>query len=140
MHTTTTPEATEQLGASVAERLGGRIIFLFGELGVGKTTFVRGFAHGLGVTAVVKSPTFVYEKTYTGNTGLVVHHLDLYRFETMPAEFTEYLRELFVSGETIIIEWPERIPAELLPQHRVEIHFKETDQGREIVINERMMQ
>ena len=138
-HVTTNPEETEALGMRLADQLRGRIVLLRGELGAGKTTFVRGLARGFGVTELVKSPTFVYEKIYTGNTGLVVHHLDLYRFEKIPAEFTEHLRELFASGDTIIIEWPERIFAELLPLQRVELHFKEIDEGREIVINEKMM-
>ena len=81
---TTSPEETEAIAARVAEQLRpGDVVTVSGELGSGKTTFVRGAARGLGVTAPVTSPTFTIGNRYRGSVD--VSHLDLYRFEGVSA-------------------------------------------------------
>ena len=105
---TTSSGETEALAAELARGfLGGEVVLLFGELGTGKTTFVRGLARGLGVDAdEVSSPTFVLLTTYPGR--LELHHADLYRLgETADRELG--LEELPGKRGILAIEWAERL-------------------------------
>jgi tRNA threonylcarbamoyladenosine biosynthesis protein TsaE len=98
---------TEQLAADLAARFrGGEVVLLSGELGAGKTAFVRGLARGLGAPAEdVSSPTFTLVQEYRGR--LTLHHVDLYRLE--PREVADLgLDELIASGALVAIEWAER--------------------------------
>src|SRR5579859_3045736 len=80
---THTPEATEALGAELAAALGpGDVVLVEGELGAGKTTFVRGACRALGVTGPVTSPTFTIGQRYAGR--MPISHLDLYRLDPAP--------------------------------------------------------
>lgn len=100
--------------AALGERWGraavsGLVIGLSGDLGAGKTQFVKGLARGLGIAARVRSPTFALMNIYTGGR-LTLFHLDLYRLETQGqiagAGLEEYLRPAGVT----VIEWAERWP------------------------------
>lgn len=74
---TETPLATIELGAKLGKILkGGDAILLFGELGAGKTHFTKGIAEGLGVTDLVKSPTYAYVNNYSLNDGQMLHQYD----------------------------------------------------------------
>jgi tRNA threonylcarbamoyladenosine biosynthesis protein TsaE len=99
-----TTSAGERLGASIRP---GDVILLHGELGAGKTAFVRGLARGLGVDpAEVTSPTFTLIQEYAA-PGVVLHHVDLYRLA--PREVDDLgLDELVSSGGIVAIEWPDR--------------------------------
>jgi tRNA threonylcarbamoyladenosine biosynthesis protein TsaE len=99
------PEATEALGAAVAVRLApGDVVLVSGELGTGKTTFVRGAARALGVTDPVTSPTFTIGHRYHGRVD--VSHLDLYRFQGLsPAEWGDL--EPYFDDAVVFVEWPE---------------------------------
>ena len=99
-----TEAAAEQFAASLA---AGDVVLLSGDLGAGKTAFVRGMARGLGVVpAEVTSPTFTLIQEYAGPRG-VLHHVDLYRLA--PAEVDDLgLDELVSSGAIVAIEWPDR--------------------------------
>ena len=99
-----TASAGERLVASIRP---GDVILLHGELGAGKTAFVRGLARGLGVDpAEVTSPTFTLIQEYRAR-GVVLHHVDLYRLE--PREVEDLgLDELISSGGIVAIEWPDR--------------------------------
>ncbi|MFH1375544.1 MAG: tRNA (adenosine(37)-N6)-threonylcarbamoyltransferase complex ATPase subunit type 1 TsaE [Patescibacteria group bacterium] len=120
---------TEGFGEKLAPELLGQKTFLFGELGVGKTTFIRGLAKGLGVRTKIKSPTFVGEHIHAipGKGNLI--HLDFYRAESLEVEKAERLQELFSGNETIVVEWGERLPKKLLPKERAELRFKELRSG-----------
>lgn len=111
-------EETEEVGADLASSLGdGDVVALVGELGAGKTTFVRGLARGLFVKDAVLSPSFVLARSYTGR--VLFHHLDLYRV-TSPRELEEVgLLELLppAAGVTAV-EWADRIPG-LVPRGAV---------------------
>lgn len=112
---TNSPKETEQLAGRVAARLApGVVIGLSGELGSGKTCFVRGLARGLGCATPVTSPTFVFLHVYEGR--LTLRHYDLYRI----AEGREILElgfEEFRDDGVSVIEWVERIPQPLLGPH-----------------------
>ncbi|MCS6918156.1 MAG: tRNA (adenosine(37)-N6)-threonylcarbamoyltransferase complex ATPase subunit type 1 TsaE [Fimbriimonadales bacterium] len=109
------PAATAAFAAQWAQRLQpDTVILLKGDLGAGKTTFIRGLARGLGITEPIRSPTFtlVHEYTIQQPThlkGLPFFHLDLYRIETPEQLHTLGLDELFERGGIVAIEWAERL-------------------------------
>lgn len=103
------PEETEALAASLASKLKpGDVVALSGELGSGKTCFVRGLARGLGSRDDVSSPTFVLDQPYAYNGGRTLHHVDLYRLDT-EAEVDALLLDEY-DEDLVVIEWPERSP------------------------------
>jgi tRNA threonylcarbamoyladenosine biosynthesis protein TsaE len=104
------PEATERIGAELAARLRpGDVVLVSGELGTGKTTFVRGALHALGVDGPVTSPTFVVGHAYDGSHG-PVSHLDLYRLAGMGDEDPGLLDPFFAPDAIAFVEWPEHGP------------------------------
>ena len=102
-------QETEAAGAELAERLSaGDVVLVSGELGAGKTTFVRGAARALGVTANVTSPTFTIGHVYAGEPD--VAHLDLYRLGAAePGLLDDYL----TPDRIAFLEWPEVAEPEL---------------------------
>jgi tRNA threonylcarbamoyladenosine biosynthesis protein TsaE len=107
-------------------------IALFGELGVGKTVFVKGLARGLGIKEVINSPTFVLMHSYSGRMKL--HHIDLYRIKK-GEEFLPFEEILMDDGITAI-EWAERAQ-NFLPKKRFEVELKIISENeREIIIND----
>jgi len=120
---TRSPEETERAGAALAGRLQrGDMLALYGALGSGKTTFVRGLARGLGISQPVRSPTFtlIHEYPLPSEHGRLFH-IDLYRLENPEEVLQLGLEELFPNGITVI-EWADRAPS-LLPDNRIEVHF-----------------
>ncbi len=108
VHETASPEETERLGAALARELRpGDIIGLTGDLGAGKTCFVRGLAAGLGLKAHVKSPSFTLLNIY-GSGALVLYHMDLYRLGTEDDFFEAGLEEYIYSGGISVIEWADK--------------------------------
>ena len=103
------PEQTEAAGARLAAGLkAGDVVLVSGELGAGKTTFVRGACRALGVTANVTSPTFTIGHLYAGHPD--VAHLDLYRLEgAEPGLLDDYL----TPDRIAFMEWPELAEPEL---------------------------
>ncbi len=98
---------TEALGGELARRLaGGDVVHLRGEIGAGKTTFVRGMARALGVRATVSSPTFVIAQRYRGER-LDLAHIDLYRLAEPEAEEPDLLADYRDRRTAVVIEWPE---------------------------------
>jgi tRNA threonylcarbamoyladenosine biosynthesis protein TsaE len=115
---TTGPDATEQAGAELAARLqAGDVVLVSGELGAGKTTFVRGALRALGVGGPVTSPTFVVGHAYEGSAG-PVSHLDLYRLAGMGDEDPGLLEPFFAPDAIAFVEWPEHGPG-AWPEERV---------------------
>jgi tRNA threonylcarbamoyladenosine biosynthesis protein TsaE len=104
--TTSSPGETEAVAARLAKGLlPGDVVTVSGELGAGKTTFVRGASRALGVADPVTSPTFTIGHRYRGD-GVEVSHLDLYRFDGVSNAEWGDLEPYF--GETIaFVEWPE---------------------------------
>jgi tRNA threonylcarbamoyladenosine biosynthesis protein TsaE len=120
---------TEALGARLAAALEpGDVVTVAGELGAGKTTFVRGAARALGVTAPVTSPTFTIGNRYGGTVD--VSHLDLYRFEGVShAEWGDL--EPYFEGAVCFVEWPEAA-AGVLPPVRLQVRLRHIESGRAI--------
>jgi tRNA threonylcarbamoyladenosine biosynthesis protein TsaE len=110
---------TERIAAALALRLEARdVATVSGELGVGKTTFVRGACRALGITAPVTSPTFTIGHRYEGGS-VVVSHLDLYRFtEVSAAEWADL--EPYFEDALVFVEWPEA-GAAALPEPRLAV-------------------
>jgi tRNA threonylcarbamoyladenosine biosynthesis protein TsaE len=124
---------TRALGARLARMLGdpaGAIIALAGDLGAGKTTFTQGLAQGLGISALVTSPTFVLINRYVGVDGRVLQHADCYRLSNAAAEMWDVgLVDLFASDDIVVVEWADRIPG-LFPDDYLEIAFAHVDENR----------
>jgi tRNA threonylcarbamoyladenosine biosynthesis protein TsaE len=118
--TTTAASETEALAARIAGRLRiGDVVTVSGELGTGKTTFVRGACRAFGVTAPVTSPTFTIGHRYTGSPD--VSHLDLFRFTGLsPAEWGDL--EPYFENAVVFVEWPEAGLA-ALPSARLSIRM-----------------
>lgn len=133
MPTTNSPRETITLAESLVKSIDSPVcIALFGELGAGKTVFVKGLAKGLGIEDTIKSPTFVLMRSYSGRMNL--HHIDLYRIK-MGEEFLPFEETLMDEGITAI-EWAERAE-EFLPDRRIEVKFKMlSGDSREIAIND----
>ena len=126
-------EETARVAADLARGLNpGAVVLLYGQLGAGKTAFVRGFVRGRGLGAnEVTSPTFTLMQEYGGGA---VHHVDLYRLESTEVEDLG-LEELPEGGGLLCIEWADRLPRPFRGAVSVAI----TDQGgdlREIVITD----
>lgn len=119
---TRAPEETEALAAEIATTLqAGDVIWLSGDLGAGKTTFVRGLAAGLGLDPEeVSSPTFALVHEHRGGR-LDLFHVDLYRLDRVAAGDLG-LRELGVVRGVVVVEWPERLSGDLAPTLRVRIN------------------
>jgi len=104
---TGSPAETERAGVLLGERLRqGDVVLLTGELGAGKTTFVRGVAQGIGSSAPVASPTFQLVRVYPGRVQLA--HVDLYRIEN-PAELRELGLEELAEQGAVVVEWGDRL-------------------------------
>ncbi|GIV05343.1 MAG: hypothetical protein KatS3mg016_0918 [Fimbriimonadales bacterium] len=109
------PAATEAFAAQWAHSLQpDTVILLQGDLGAGKTTFIRGLAHGLGITEPIRSPTFTLIHEYTIQQpphlkGLPFFHLDLYRIEAPNQLHTLGVEEILERGGIVAIEWAERL-------------------------------
>ena len=117
--TTHTAEATRALGARLGRLLrAGDLLYLQGELGAGKTTFVQGVVAGMGGAGRVTSPTFTLVNEYTTAQGMTVHHMDAYRLGLAEsgelAVDTLGLDDLLDGESVLLVEWSERIAA-LLP-------------------------
>ena len=108
-HTTRSEDETEDIGRALARTLAaGDVVLLSGDLGAGKTAFVRGLASGLGVDpSEVSSPTFTIVHEYRGGR-LTLYHADLYRLERTATEDVG-LEEMGVADGVLAIEWPDRL-------------------------------
>ena len=126
------PAETEEIAATLAKALvRGDVVTISGELGSGKTTFVRGACRALGVTAPVTSPTYTIGHRYKGSPD--VSHLDLYRFTAVSqAEWGDL--EPYFDDAVVFVEWPEAAGAGL-PPVRAAVRLEHIDeQSRRILI------
>jgi tRNA threonylcarbamoyladenosine biosynthesis protein TsaE len=128
--TTSSAEETEAIAARLAARLRpGDVVTVSGELGTGKTTFVRGACRALGVTAPVTSPTFTVGHRYRGRPD--VSHLDLFRFAGLsPAEWGDL--EPYFEDAVVFVEWPEA-GAGALPPARLTVRLEHAGGDRRVL-------
>jgi tRNA threonylcarbamoyladenosine biosynthesis protein TsaE len=122
---TDSPQATEAAAAELARRLSpGDAVLVSGELGSGKTTFVRGACRALGIEDPVTSPTFTIGQVYGGNGTPEVAHLDMYRLESLSGEDPALLDDYLTAERIAFVEWPgiaepaiERVAARVTLEH-----------------------
>ncbi len=133
MPITKSPEETMRLAEKLVKSITSpACIALFGELGAGKTVFIKGLAKGLGIDDVIKSPTFVLMRSYSGRMNL--HHIDLYRIKK-GEEFLPFEETLMDEGITAI-EWAERAK-NFLPEKRIDVEITIlSERSREITVND----
>ena len=125
---TSSEAETEAAGESLGRSLGaGSVVLLYGDLGAGKTAFVRGMARGVGALPdEVSSPTFTLVQEYAG-TSLTLYHVDLYRLDS--AEVDDLgLDDLLDSRGIVAIEWAERWPGR--PRRAIDVQLEESGEGR----------
>jgi tRNA threonylcarbamoyladenosine biosynthesis protein TsaE len=124
------PEETEAIGRRVASLVGpGDIVCLFGSLGAGKTTFVRGLHHGMGCRGRVRSPSFMTLLEYPG--PLPLYHFDLYRYEAAGIGFLDEFAEWLGGDGVAVVEWADRFTG-AAPAPRLEVRFAELPEGRRL--------
>ena len=134
-HVTNSPEETEAVGAALAGELEpGTVIAFTGDLGAGKTAFVRGLARGLGVRERVTSPTFTIVNEYEGGR-LPLFHFDMYRLGSAEELFDIGWEDYLARGGVCAVEWSENV-ADALDDDclRVDIRRGENDDQRIITI------
>lgn len=122
---------TQKLGAALAGALqSGEVIYLYGMLGAGKTTFVRGLLRALGVDGKIKSPTYTIVEPYETDK-FEVFHFDLYRLQDAQ-ELQQIGLETYFGGSAVcVIEWPDK-GQPLLPPPDVVCNFDIMESGRQI--------
>ena len=113
-----------------SEKFENMVICLDGELGSGKTVFVKGFASALGIDDNITSPTFNIIKEYL-NGELPLYHMDVYRLDEVSEDIG--IRDYYNMGGVTIIEWAEIIK-DKLPEERLEITFKLVDEDTRVLV------
>ena len=111
-----------------------KVVAFYGEMGAGKTTFIKALCAGLGVTDTVNSPTFAIINEYFTSKKEIVYHIDLYRLrnleELMDIGYEDYLQ----SGNFLFIEWPEKA-REVLPVDCINVQIsRNDDESRRLAI------
>jgi tRNA threonylcarbamoyladenosine biosynthesis protein TsaE len=132
--TTNSPEETEALAARMAPKLpDGAVVAFTGDLGTGKTAFVRGLARGLEISERVTSPTFTIVNEYFGGAR-PLFHFDLYRLQSAEELFDIGWEDYLARGGICAVEWSERAGEALGDSIRVDIRRGERDDQRVIEI------
>lgn len=115
--------------------IGNHKVFAFnGEMGAGKTTFIKAICRTLGVEENITSPTFSLVNEYFTNSGETIYHFDCYRLKNIEEAYDIGTEEYLYSGNLCFIEWPDRIES-LLPNNSINVEIKVIDNNkREIII------
>ncbi len=120
-----TERIAEQLGRTLS---GGETVLLSGEMGAGKTHFVKGLAVGLEISDVITSPTFALHNSYTGR--LTLNHFDFYRIDDSSEVEILGLNEFFYDDRGVsVIEWGENI-ADLIPANSIRVTIEKLSESR----------
>ena len=125
---------TEEYGARLAKELSaGKVVALFGGMGMGKTALVRGIAYGLGISAEVSSPTFALVHDYGGNPPLV--HFDMYRITGWEDLYSTGYFDYLDAGAILVVEWSENIVS-ALPEDAIRLQFSRVDENTRLIERE----
>lgn len=109
------------------------VFAFYGEMGAGKTTFIKALCEELGVSDIINSPSFSIINEYRSDTTAeLIYHFDCYRFNNVSEACEIGVEDYFDSGALCLIEWPERLE-ELLPEDTVRVDLAEKDDGSRIM-------
>ena len=133
VYITNSEAETEALGAQIAQTLpDGAVLAFFGELGSGKTAFVRGMAQGMGIDCLVNSPTFTIVNEYEGARSLF--HFDMYRLASGDELFDIGWEDYLARGGVCAVEWSENV-ADAFDGSEISVRFEKlSDTSRRITI------
>ena len=124
---------TEEIGQKLAEKLpGGSVVAMYGDLGAGKTAFVRGMAKGMGLSCRVSSPTFTIVNEYLGERELI--HFDMYRLSSADELFDIGWEDYLSRGAVCAVEWSENVQDAFFGDEIVVRIEKLNDTDRKILI------
>lgn len=128
---TNSPEETEQVGFELARLLENdttlpSFIALYGDLGVGKTAFVRGFTRVFSPAALVRSPTFALVNEYPTRGGRRIFHFDMYRITDEDDLYSIGYYDYLDDGSICLVEWSENIPY-AIPDRHIRVDIEKTD-------------
>lgn len=125
---------TETIGEKFAQGLaGGTVVAMYGDLGAGKTAFVRGMARGMGLSCRVSSPTFTIVNEYEGGR-LPLFHFDMYRLESSDELFDIGWEDYLRRGGVCAVEWSEKVSDALTGALRVDIRRGPGENDRVITL------
>ncbi|MBQ7422319.1 MAG: tRNA (adenosine(37)-N6)-threonylcarbamoyltransferase complex ATPase subunit type 1 TsaE [Prevotella sp.] len=110
----------------------GTVFALYGNMGAGKTTFIKAVCEELGVEDVITSPTFAIVNEYTSGSGDPIYHFDFYRIKKLEEVYDMGYEDYFYSHSLCFIEWPELIE-EVLPADAVKVTISEQPDGSRTV-------
>ena len=126
-----------RLGAEIGATLkGGEVFELIGDVGAGKTTFVKGLARGLKITDDVQSPSFTINRNYAGRDGLMLNHYDFYRLADAGIMAMEIAESLTLPKNITVVEWGESVRDVLPPKCIVVKITYLPDEEREVEITQ----
>lgn len=105
-----------------------RVIAFYGQMGAGKTTFIKALCEAKGVTDTITSPTFALVNEYTDGKGSPIYHFDFYRIKRIDEVYDLGYEDYFYSGNLCLLEWPELIE-QILPEDAVKVTIAVMDDG-----------
>ncbi len=106
-----------------------KVVAFYGEMGAGKTTFIKSLCRRMGVKEHVTSPSFAIVNEYAGREGRVIYHFDFYRLKNVEEVFDMGYEDYFFSNHICLIEWPEKV-ADFLPSDRLDVFITADDTGK----------
>ncbi len=129
-----TIESINEAAKAVLAASPHKVILFNGEMGVGKTTFIKALCTELGVTEATSSPTFSLVNEYEASNGALIYHFDVYRLKNETEAYDMGMDEYLHSGEWNFIEWAEKIPSLLPDEYSVIDLTKLQDGSRKLVL------
>ncbi len=122
-----------EAAAQFVRHMGERKVYVFyGNMGAGKTTFIKAVCEQLGVTDVINSPTFAIVNEYEDGGGHPIYHFDFYRINKEEEAYDFGYEDYFYSGNVCFIEWPEMVSS-LIPENAVTVRVEEGENGSRTV-------
>jgi tRNA threonylcarbamoyladenosine biosynthesis protein TsaE len=126
------PAAAAAFRTFLAQNHSVSVVIFEGEMGAGKTTFIKAICRELGVTDAVSSPTFSIVNEYETTSGKRLYHFDFYRIEEEQEALDIGTLEYFDSGNLCLIEWPSKVP-NLLPEHYLTVNITASPSGQRTI-------